>query len=311
MPIVSVIIPVFNVEKYIRRCLDSIKKQTLSDIEIIVVNDGTPDNSMEIVSELAKDDHRIKILNHEKNMGLMWTRRTGYMAATGDYTTFCDSDDYLPNNALEKLYSAIVGSNADIISGNIIYLTVKGEELLWKSELKYGNSKEAVMRSLLRWELGHNLCGKLFKTSLLQNYDYKTYMHVTNGEDGCLFYQVVGNMNRMALINDVVYYYIQNMESSTQVRLSENAIKSICILNKVRDAAASSYPKLHTDLSRCVTNILCGLYIQGYNKGNTNLIKHITENGLNNYITLSNIIRYLNYLKIMKLFIRYKLLNIQ
>ena len=128
MPKVSVIVPVYNVEKFIRRCLISIQQQSLDDIEIIVVNDATPDNSMAIVQELAKDDHRITILNHEKNLGPMCTRETGYMAAIGDYITFCDSDDYMPKDALEKLYSTAVASNADIVSGNSIYLTVKGEK---------------------------------------------------------------------------------------------------------------------------------------------------------------------------------------
>lgn len=309
MPLVSIVIPVYNVEKYILRCINSIQQQSLDDIEIIVVNDGTPDNSMAVVQELAKKDQRITILNQGKNMGPMRARETGYLAATGDFITFCDSDDYMPKDALEKLYSAAVRSNADIISGNSIYITVNGEELLWKSELKYGNTNVNVLRSLLRWELSHNLWGKLFKASLLQNYKYNTYEYATNGEDGCLFYQVVANMNKAVLIDDVVYYYMQNVESLSQRRLTEGGIKSICILNKTRDNVVSSYPELYADLNRCITNILCGLYVQGYNSGITHLSKHISEMGLRHYISFRNIVKYLDFLKIIKAIVRYKILK--
>ena len=83
MPKVSVVVTVYNVEKYIRRCIESIQKQTIKDIEIIVVDDGTPDNSMSIVEEIAHNDDRIRIILHEKNMGLMWARKPGYTTANG------------------------------------------------------------------------------------------------------------------------------------------------------------------------------------------------------------------------------------
>ena len=289
MPKVSVIVPVYNVEKFIRRCLISIQQQSLDDIEIIVVNDATPDNSMAIVQELAKDDHRITILNHEKNLGPMCTRETGYMAAIGDYITFCDSDDYMPKDALEKLYSTAVASNADIVSGNSIYLTVKGEKLLWKNELKYGNTKVGVLRSLLRHELGHNLWGKLFKASLLQEYKYNTYEHATNGEDGCLFYQVIANMDLMIVINEIVYFYIQNTESSSQIKLSENALESICIANTKRIATASNFPELQKDLKACVSSSFANFFYQGCDKDGT-LSKLINKYSLTDYCSFRTIL---------------------
>lgn len=308
MPLVSIVIPVYNVEKYIRRCLMSIQQQSLSNIEIIVVNDCTPDNSMAIVEKFAKDDKRIRIINHEKNMGLMWTRRTGYMSATGDYITFCDSDDCLPPIAIEKLYRAAIESDADIVCGNYIYITTKGEEIIHKNELRYGCYNINFLKSLLRHEMVKTLWGKLFKASLLQNHKYHTYEHVTNGEDGCLLYQVVANTNKIIMIDDIVYNYMQNLTSSTQRRFNDDAIKSICISNKIMHNIVSSYPELYTDLNRCITNKLCGLYIMGYNK-NTDLSKHISENGLSHYISFKNIVMYLYPFQIIKGIIRYRILN--
>ena len=110
---ISVIIPVYNVEKYLRECLDSVVNQTLKDIEIICVNDGSTDNSLEILKEYEKQDSRIKIID-KKNEGAGIARNYGLQIATGKYIYFMDSDDFLELNALEILYSEIVKCNADI-----------------------------------------------------------------------------------------------------------------------------------------------------------------------------------------------------
>src|SRR5690554_455582 len=94
-PLVSIIIPVYKVEKYISRCLDSILNQTFQDFEIILVNDSSPDDSIRIAEEYAQRDTRIRILHNEENSGAGWSRMVGYTNAKGEYITFCDSDDYL------------------------------------------------------------------------------------------------------------------------------------------------------------------------------------------------------------------------
>ena len=227
---ISIAIANYNNEKYLSKLLDCLIDQTYKNLEIIVVNDKSPGDCDKLMKKYLNNDPRIKYVKHSENKGLFHARLTGADAATGDYITFCDSDDYLPNDALEKLSHIAVESNADIVVGNLMVLSKTGKETIWKNELKYGNTKVDILRSLLRRELGHNLCGKLFNASLLQNYKYDTYEHATNGEDGCLFYQVIANTNKTILINDIVYKYIQNSESSTQKRLTENGIKSICIL---------------------------------------------------------------------------------
>ncbi len=110
---ISVIIPVYNVEKYLRECLDSVVNQTLKDIEIICVNDGSTDNSLEILKEYEKQDSRIKIID-KKNEGAGVARNHGLQIASGKYIYFMDSDDFLDNNALEILYTKISEENADI-----------------------------------------------------------------------------------------------------------------------------------------------------------------------------------------------------
>jgi len=114
MPKVAVIVPIYNVEKYLPECLDSILNQTLSDIEIICVNDASQDNSDAILDGYAKRDNRIKIITHNRNKGLGPARNTGMLHSSSNCISFVDSDDYIANNFLEKLYELIKNNNAEL-----------------------------------------------------------------------------------------------------------------------------------------------------------------------------------------------------
>ena len=103
---VSVIIPIYKVEKYLSRCLDSVVNQTLDDIEIVLVDDGSPDSCPEICDRYAKKDSRIKVI-HKKNEGLGYARNSGMLIATGEYIAFLDSDDYVSKDMYEKVYSEL------------------------------------------------------------------------------------------------------------------------------------------------------------------------------------------------------------
>lgn len=300
---VSVVVTVYNVEKYIQRCIVSIQNQTIKDIEIVVVDDGSPDNSMNIVEEIARNDDRIKVIRHEKNMGLMWARKTGYMAANGEYIAFCDSDDYLPEDSIELLLNEAEKTQADIVSGDYIYVTISGRQRICHNTLRYGNDIIPVFKALLKRELRHSIWGKLYRASILKGYPYKTYEKFTLGEDGCLFYQIVENINKIVQIDKPVYYYMQNLQSSTRVRYKEQAIKSICILNRMRNDVISKYPELKDELQKCVTNILCILYTRGYDK-DAKLDCYIKKYGLSNYISFTNIIKYCKFNNLLRLIIK-------
>lgn len=266
MPKVSVLVPVYGVEKYLSRCLDSVISQTLEDIEIVIVNDCTPDRSMDIVHSYAARDSRIKIVEHEVNKGLMMARRTGYMAATGDYITFCDSDDLMPADAVETLYNCAIESGADIMSGDMELLYEDGTTKRSYICLPYGSDSESVYRALLSKEYSHTLWSKLFKNSLLQEHEYITLMHATNGEDGMLFYQVLQHAKKVAHHPKVVYSYYQNSQSSTHVRLKEHALYSIVQLNKIRLKTCGRIESLEADTWIYVSKVLNELIGDGYNR---------------------------------------------
>ncbi|MCC8035847.1 MAG: glycosyltransferase [Rikenellaceae bacterium] len=270
---ISVIIPVYNVEKYIERCIQSILKQSFQDFEIIVVNDHTPDGSMDIVKKYARKDRRFTLIDNPRNMGLMWTRMVGYRNAKGRYFVFCDSDDFLPENALEILHGAITTSGASIVVGGIRTISDNRELRLIKNKLSYGTDSDAIYKSLMTLELMHSLCGKIFDRKLFDNKEFDTFEGLTNGEDGVLFYQLIENIDRIELIDDVVYYYYVNTASATRSRITDNALnKMLFSSDYISGYINKNKPSLAVYLERREIERLLGLLLCGVSK------KRIKEN---------------------------------
>lgn len=167
MPKVSVIIPIYGVEKFIERCARSLMEQTLHDVEYIFVNDATPDNSMEVLTSVIADypDKKdcIKILNHEENKGLPAARNTGLAVATGEYVFHCDSDDFVEKNMLEELYNKARKTNADIVWCDW-FLTFETNERYMKQPF-YATSMEAL-KAMLGGAMKYNVWNKLARRSL-------------------------------------------------------------------------------------------------------------------------------------------------
>ncbi|MCD8158160.1 MAG: glycosyltransferase [Clostridiales bacterium] len=126
MPKLSVVVPIYNVENYIRDCVESLQNQTLKDIEIILVDDGSPDNCGRIIDEYAAGDDRIKVI-HKPNGGVSAARNDGLKAVSGEYVLFCDSDDMMEPDAFEKLYKAGSENDADVVVGDV-YRIINGEK---------------------------------------------------------------------------------------------------------------------------------------------------------------------------------------
>lgn len=292
---ISVIIPVYNVEKYIGQCIESILAQTMQDFEIVIVDDCSPDGSMEVVRKYAEGDSRFHIVRHERNLGLMQTRKSGYSVAKGEYSLFCDSDDFLPPNAMEILYQEAVRTAADVVSGNIVlFYPEDGREEIRTSSLNYGNGMTEVYKSLLLSEYHHNLCGKIFKTRILQDYKYKTFDHFTNGEDGYLFYQVMEHVTKVFHLPEPVYYYRQNMQSSTRIRMGNNGIRTICMLNQLRLQLAERHPEIAKYARMKVTMVMNSLHCERYNK-ESSLNEYIAQFGLQPYSSLGSLFRYVPF----------------
>ena len=289
---ISIIIPVYNAEKYIRQCLESLLNQTFQDIEIIAVDDCGTDHSVDIVREYASKDSRVVLMNQGQNMGPMVARQQGYSIANGEYIFFCDSDDTLPENSLTVLYQAAVESEADIVIGNISSVELDGRKSLWKREhLDFGTDRISVYKSLIKGDISHNLCAKLFKRELIVDYNYHTIANMRNGEDALLFYQLVGNCSKVITVDQIVYNYIQHSSSSTHIQISkENIDKIIMMKGFLYNEIFCKYEELEMIGGREIILRLLNWWANYPYYESRRFRSQLAKNGLSNLFKVSSII---------------------
>lgn len=222
LPKISVLIPLYNVENYISRCLDSILCQTFQNFEIVVVDDASTDNSLSIVKEYQQKDNRIKIIEKKSNEGLMMARKTGYENATGEYYFFCDSDDYIPSDSLSNLYNSMISDEKDMIVGDMLIEFDTGGNRYIKRSSK-ANSPNQYKIAILNG-ITCSLCGILYKSSLFKNANYITFKHQNFSEDRILINQILEKTVSIGSANCVTYIYYINKSSMTRQRLSDEKI---------------------------------------------------------------------------------------
>ena len=202
MPKVSVIIPVYNTEKYLRKCLDSVCNQTLSDIEIICVNDCSTDNSFEILKKYASKDDRIKLIDFKENKGAAVARNTGIDEAKGEYIGFVDSDDFIDLDFYEKLYNKAIETGADVTKSNLIFENFCNED----NNKEYHNLQEVRINKL---NLNH-IPTTLIKKSFLINNKIAFPEILKNAEDSVFEVMVGAKANKIEIVGSVFYHYNYN-----------------------------------------------------------------------------------------------------
>ncbi|MBS4220179.1 glycosyltransferase [Bacillus sp. FJAT-49711] len=211
-PLVSVVVPIYKVEKYIHRCIDSILEQTYTKLEIILVNDGSPDNCGKIIEEYAVKDNRIQVV-HKKNGGLSDARNKGMDYVTGDYTLFVDSDDWLESNMVEVLVKLSLDHQADVVQ-SAFYYAYEDHLLFDKCKnhqypIILGNQE--IMAELVAGEKVKNFAwGKLYKTEIIRDIPFKKGVLF---EDVYWTYQVLYRVNKYVKLNQPLCYYFQRKDS--------------------------------------------------------------------------------------------------
>ena len=238
---ITVIVPIYNAEKYLEECLESIINQSYSDLEIILVNDGSSDSSRQICEKYKNMDERIILINKE-NEGLVKARKLGITKAHGEYITFVDADDWIDKNA----YEVLITENADIIAYGLIeeydnYSIVKRNEI---EASFYGRNQieSNILPTLLCtdnfFEFGilPNLVCKLIRKDILFNTMEGVSDNVTIGEDVDFFYRTVFVAKSICVKSDVPYHYRQHEESMMKKNISTAALKSLFSdLSKVKN----------------------------------------------------------------------------
>lgn len=233
MPKLSVIVPVYNVEKYLKECINSIINQTLKDIEIICVNDGSTDNSLKILEELSQLDNRIKIINKE-NGGLASARNAGMKVASGEYYTFIDSDDFIDTNAYETVINK--KSEADIICfgiqvfGNENSTQKKYDDTYYK--IKYNGLQKLTDDIIFNTDV--SACNKVFKSDII-NKNNITFPDGLNNEDAEFYCKYMSCATTAYFIDKYFYHYRRTNNSimSDLYKGSPKAIHHLYILKNI------------------------------------------------------------------------------
>ncbi len=222
---ISIIVPVYNVENYLLRCLDSIAQQTYTDFEAILIDDGSTDLSGHICDDYSKKDNRFRVI-HQKNQGLSGARNTGLSETKGDYFCFIDSDDYIHPLYLETLYNTIVKIGCDVSMVNNKMTSVFGEysDIVIKEPIIYSQKEimHFIFKHIHKFVIVTN---KLFKASLKE-----MRFNMVDAEDLDFNVRITQRINSLAYIDSELYYYFIR-EGSITHNSSYEAYKDINVIH--------------------------------------------------------------------------------
>jgi len=251
-PKISVIVPVYNVELFIKRCLDSIIKQTFIDFELILVNDNSPDNCPEICNEYVNKDNRIKVVHNSVNQGSPISRKIGLENASGEYIQFIDGDDLVEKNMLERLYNTAVSGDYDIVwhdfyDFNNSYREQKIEQL----------NKIGIYKKLFDYESGITsaVWNKFTKREILLQVNFPKAMQ---WEDLVITVQLINKADKIKHLAEAFYHHIDNPGSIS--RNKERKIKGLMdifentaiAIDYCREYLGVNFIQLEPELSVCV-----------------------------------------------------------
>lgn len=216
--LVSVIVPIYNVERYLRRCVNSILIQTYQNLEVILVDDGSPDNCPAICDEYAKEDARVKVI-HKMNGGLSDARNVGMTAANGAYLMFVDSDDWLEKNAVECLYQLLISSDAQIAIGGMQRVEDQTNRIL---QTDFNGTKNVVSMTKNQamkvfFQNGCAAWGRLYRRNVHSGIEFPVG---EINEDEAIVLSLLDRCNIVAQTNEIVYNYRCRAESITTASFS-------------------------------------------------------------------------------------------
>ncbi len=289
---VSVIIPVYNVEKYISECLESLIHQTYKDIEIIIVNDGSTDSSEEIIKSYLEESNNI-IYIYQKNKGTAEARNKGIESANGDYVLFVDSDDYLDKDMIQKMYNSADKNNSDVVvCGHIKFYdgnSSKNKIINYDGyENNIYNGKQ-VLDLMLSLRVKGYLCDKLFKRKKLLESDFKLEPN-RYIEDWFPVIKQIKQAKIITFINEPLYYYRQRNGSALHTinkKLLDDYVYTVDIINDYLDKNEVQYDKECKNAFDCETfySVIRYFYLNNYkDKKQSDIYKKFVKSDYYNHV---------------------------
>ncbi|SFJ39640.1 Glycosyltransferase involved in cell wall bisynthesis [Terrisporobacter glycolicus] len=244
--LISIIIPIYNAEKYLQDCLDSVIKQSYKNLDIILINDGSTDNSEEICEEYKNNDSRIRLIN-QKNKGAAMAKNVGLELIKGELFAFLDSDDMLHSNNLEILYTNMINTNADIIEGNFTTNLYKfNNKPIIKNSIDIEKTKTFTTEKGLEELIINGRChqtpwNKLYKTQLLKGIIFPKGKYI---DDEYWTYKLFLNANYISSLDLITYYYRQHDDSTMGKSYSVRRLDAIDALNERYLIIRERFPRL-------------------------------------------------------------------
>ncbi len=229
-PLLSIIVPVYNTGSCLRRCLDSIIKQLYKNWELIVVNDGSTDNSREILEMYSQIDKRIKLINI-KNSGVSVARNIGISSAKGDYIGFVDSDDWISEKMYLKMCESVYLEDYDIVQCSYALINYRDEteekiENKDNVEKSYYENRQ-LLSAYFKGDVSPSVCNKIFKRSMIEGLLFDTETKI--GEDSLFVYRCCQKSSKAFVMKDIFYYYYQTPDSAMRSALSCNNFQPLKI----------------------------------------------------------------------------------
>lgn len=260
--LISVVVPVYNVEKYLSRCLESILNQTYQNIEILLINDGSTDKSEIICNNYKNIDDRIKVIN-KINGGLSDARNTGILNANGKYICFVDSDDYIHPEFISRMYYLMIEMDAQIVSCNMLKFSKYPVQLKNdNSDFEIYNNIEAIKSSLYEKKIDNSVCNKLFDINLFNDIKFPVGKYF---EDLATTYKLFLKSNKIIHLNTFLYFYYQNSQSIMHT-YNEKKIDDLFDISVNLKNDLTQFPNLSDALNARLINIYFYICRESFNK---------------------------------------------
>lgn len=277
-PDISIIVPVYNTEKYLHKCIDSILTQTFTDFELLLINDGSTDNSGNICDEYAQKDSRIQVF-HKENGGVSTARNLGLDNATGNWIMFVDSDDWCDTKICKVLYDNAIKYNADISLCDLIRYGKNENKLIFATKTKSSKTR-LLSRIFLKKEMLNSKissaagpCAKLIKSKIIFDNNIRFDAEIQYGEDILFVYEILNKINNAIYIQLALYHYQYNLSSITKQKGLTEKRKTLFIAFDKMIAIESNHKLKKSILARkavsAVTNTSYCIIFEGYVNNNS------------------------------------------
>lgn len=257
--LLSVVIPIYNTEQYLARCLDSVLEQDITGMEIICVNDGSTDNSLSILQDYASKHSCIRIIN-QPNGGLVKARKAGLQATTGKYISYIDSDDWIEPGMYAAMLDAIIVNDADVVTSDLIrdygnYRVVDHENFkagIYEDEKLLYEIKSHLIETdvFFKSNINMHITNKLYKRNILLKHQINVHNKISIGEDAAVVYPVLLDANKVVIIGQSYYHYCIRSDSMMGQPSRDVAEKS-ALLTELLTREFNRHPEVINGMSQC------------------------------------------------------------